>query len=47
MNIKEQADKQVADAEKTYFNQLDLVAELLGHPHPSDPRVREKDKVSS
>jgi hypothetical protein len=38
MNITEEVEKQVKEAEETYFRQLDLAAELLGHPHRRDPR---------
>jgi hypothetical protein len=38
MNIIEQADLQVKEAEKTYYQALDLAAEILGYSHPRDPR---------
>jgi len=50
MDIQAQAEHQVKEAEKHYFTQLDLAAELLGHPHPRDPRhtpALETEKVIS
>jgi hypothetical protein len=40
MNIQEQADLSVAQAQAAFYQALDLAAELLGHSHPSDPRLK-------
>jgi hypothetical protein len=42
MNIIEQADLQVAQAEAEYFKALNLVAELLGRSHDRDPRLKKE-----
>jgi hypothetical protein len=46
MNTIEVVEQQVVNAEKTYFTELDLAAEILGKPHPRDPRHIEVKKTT-